>query len=228
MEKIIIGNDWDELLSPILNSNKIQKLWALINMANSPQYPRRVYPEKKDVFNAFKHTSYADTKVVILGQDPYINPGQAHGFAFSVPVGVAIPPSLVNIFKELHDDMGCYIPNNGCLIPWADQGVLLLNTILTVDEGRSRSHAGMGWEELTDYVIKLLNDKDQSIVFMLWGNYARKKAELIDPAKHLILQAPHPSPLAGGAFFGCRHFSQASNFLYEIYPNTIDWQIPNV
>lgn len=226
--KVVIGNDWDELLAPMINSTKIQRVLSLAHMGGTPQHPRQVFPPVGNIFNAFRHTSYADTKVVILGQDPYINPGQAHGFAFSVPLGVATPPSLMNIFKELHDDIGCYIPNNGCLIPWADQGVLLLNTILTVDEGRSRSHAGMGWEDLTDYVIRLLNKKEQSIVFMLWGNYARKKAELIDQDNHLVLQAPHPSPLAGGTFFGCKHFSKANNFLYEIYPTTIDWQIPNV
>lgn len=223
-----IGNDWDGLLNGIFQDSRIQRLLTMVELSGTPQFPREIYPAKEDIFNALKYTSYADTRVVILGQDPYINPGQAHGLAFSVKPGAPIPPSLMNIFKELHDELGCYIPNNGCLIPWAIQGVLLLNTILTVERGKSRSHAGMGWEVLTDYIIQLLNQKDESIIFMLWGNYARKKAELIDPAKHLILQAAHPSPLAGGAFFGCGHFITAADYLYEIYPTAIDWQIPNI
>lgn len=223
-----INNDWDDLLLPIFRDRRIQRLLTLVELSNTPQYPREIYPPKEDIFNALKYTSYADTKVVILGQDPYINPGQAHGLSFSVRPGVEIPPSLMNIFKEIHDDMGCFIPNNGCLIPWAKQGVLLLNSVLTVDRGRSRSHAGMGWEYLTDYIIWLLNQKTESIVFILWGNYARKKSEFINPDTHLILTAAHPSPLAGGAFFGCCHFSKCNQFLYEIYPQTIDWQIPNI
>ena len=223
-----INNDWDDLLLPIFRDRRIQRLLTLVELSNTPQYPREIYPPKEDIFNALKYTSYADTKVVILGQDPYINPGQAHGLSFSVRPGVEIPPSLMNIFKEIHDDMGCFIPNNGCLIPWAKQGVLLLNSVLTVDRGRSRSHAGMGWEYLTDYIIWLLNQKTESIVFILWGNYARKKSEFINPDTHLILTAAHPSPLAVGAFIGCCHFSKCNQFLYEIYPQTIDWQIPNI
>lgn len=223
-----IGNDWDNLLYGILRDNQIQRILRLVELSNTPQHPVEIYPPKEDIFNALKYTSYADTRVVILGQDPYINPGQAHGFSFSVKPGMDIPPSLMNIFRELQNDVGCFIPNNGCLIPWAQQGVLLLNSILTVDRGKSRSHAGLGWEILTDYIISLLSQKEESIVFMLWGAHARKKAEFIDPSKHLILEAAHPSPLAGGAFFGCSHFSKANQFLYEIYPTTIDWQIPNI
>ena len=218
-----IGNDWDDLLIKEFKKDQMQQLLNRIEYSTDV-----IFPPKEDIFNALKTTSYADTRVVILGQDPYIKEGQAHGYSFSVKPGVQVPPSLMNIFQELHDDIGCYIPNNGCLIPWAKQGVLLLNSILTVKEGQSRSFANMGWEKFTDHIIWLLNKKDTGIVFMLWGNYARSKASLIDPNSHLILQAAHPSPLAGGAFFGCKHFSKANNFLYEIYPSTIDWQIPNV
>lgn len=229
----LIGNDWDELLQEEYKKDYFQNMIRFLDM----EYRREdVFPPRADVFNALSYTSYKDTKVVIVGQDPYINPNEAHGFSFSVRPGVKIPPSLANIFKELHDDCGCYIPNNGCLIPWAQQGVLLLNSILTVRRGQSKSHANIGWEVFTNKIMDLLNDdtigsvngKSNTRVFMLWGNYAKQKADRIDTNTHLVLKAAHPSPLAGGAFFGCKHFSKANEYLNEISPNTIDWQIPNV
>ena len=166
--------------------------------------------------------------MIILGQDPYHGTGEAHGLSFSVNPGVKIPPSLYNIFKELQSDMGCYIPDNGYLVPWAKQGVLLLNSVLTVKRGRSNSHKGIGWEIFTDKIIELLNKKDRSLIFLLWGNYAKQKGSFINPNSHMILKAVHPSPLAGGGFFGCKHFSKVNEYLYEIDKTTIDWQIPNI
>lgn len=220
-----IGNDWDNLLR-----DEFQKTYFITMEEYIRQEYKReeIYPAEGDIFNALRLCSYADTKVVIVGQDPYINPGQAHGLSFSVLPGAKIPPSLMNIFQEIHNELGCYVPNNGCLIPWAKQGVLLLNSVLTVRRGCSNSHKDIGWEIFTDTIMKLLNQKDKSIVFLLWGAKAKSKAYAIDSAKHLILTAPHPSPLAGGGFFGCNHFIKANQFLYEIYPNTIDWQIPNI
>ena len=170
-----------------------------------------------------------DVKVVILGQDPYHNNGQAHGLSFSVKPGVDIPPSLVNIYKELHDDLGCYIPNNGYLVKWAEQGVLLLNTVLTVRAHQANSHRGIGWEEFTDAAIRVLNAQDRPIVFLLWGRPAQNKKPMLTNPNHLILEAPHPSPLSAyRGFFGCRHFSQTNEFLqfHELEP--IDWQIENI
>lgn len=220
-----IGNDWDDLLR-----DEFQKTYFITMEEYIRQEYKRmdIFPAEDDIFNALRLCSYTDTKVVIVGQDPYINPGQAHGLSFSVLPGARIPPSLMNIFCELRDELGCYIPNNGCLITWAKQGVLLLNSVLTVRRGYSNSHKDIGWEIFTDTIMKLLNQKDKSIVFLLWGAKAKSKAYMIDPSSHLILTAPHPSPLAGGGFFGCNHFIKANQFLYEIYPNTIDWQIPNI
>lgn len=220
-----IGNDWDNLLKEEFQKNYFITMEEYIRQ----EYKRmEIFPAEDDIFNAIRLCSYADTKVVIVGQDPYINPGQAHGLSFSVLPGARIPPSLMNIFCELRDELGCYIPNNGCLIPWAKQGVLLLNSVLTVRRGCSNSHKDIGWEIFTDAIMRLLNQKDKSIVFLLWGARAKSKAYMIDPSSHLILTAPHPSPLAGGGFFGCNHFVKANQFLYEIYPETIDWQIPNI
>lgn len=220
-----IGNDWDELLENEFKKEYFQRLMGFLDYAYDC---KDILPPRKDIFNAFKTTSYADTRVVIVGQDPYIKPGQAHGYAFSVLPGNDIPPSLYNIFKELESNGGYYIPDNGCLLPWAEQGVLLLNSILTVEKGISNSHAKKGWEIFTDEVINILNKKDKSLVFMLWGNYAKKKGMIIDTNMHLVLKAAHPSPLAGGAFFGCNHFMLANEYLYETSPSTIDWQIPNI
>ena len=184
-----------------------------------------IYPPGNQIFRAFELTPVPDVKVVILGQDPYHNPGQAMGLSFSVPDGVPAPPSLVNIFKEISSDLGIRMSGSPNLEPWARQGVLLLNSILTVRAGQAASHRSLGWETFTDAVIKYLSDNCDGIVFMLWGNFARTKAALIDPAKHLILEAAHPSPLARGAFFGCKHFSKANNFLTFKGKTPIEWQL---
>ena len=184
-----------------------------------------IYPPGSQIFRAFELTPVPQVKVVILGQDPYHNPGQAMGLSFSVPDGVPAPPSLVNIFKEISSDLGLRMSGSPNLEPWARQGVLLLNSILTVRAGQAASHRSLGWETFTDAVIKYLSDNCDGIVFMLWGNFARTKATLIDPSKHLILEAAHPSPLARGAFFGCRHFSKANNFLTFKGKTPIEWQL---
>ena len=185
-----------------------------------------IYPSMYDIFNALKATAYEDVKVVILGQDPYHGPGQAHGMCFSVQKGVTPPPSLVNIFKELHDDVGCSEPQHGCLESWADQGVLLLNTVLTVRAGQANSHKGMGWEIFTDNVIRKLNEREKPMVFLLWGANAQTKTSYITNPAHLILKAPHPSPLSAyRGFFGCHHFSKANEFLAANGMEPIDWQI---
>ena len=184
-----------------------------------------IYPPGSQIFRAFELTPVPEVKVVILGQDPYHNPGQAMGLSFSVPDGVPAPPSLVNIFKEISSDLGIRMSGSPNLEPWARQGVLLLNSILTVRAGQAASHRSLGWETFTDAVIKYLSDNCDGIVFMLWGNFARTKAALIDPAKHLILEAAHPSPLARGAFFGCKHFSKANNFLTFKGKTPIEWQL---
>ena len=186
-----------------------------------------VYPPAADVFNAFKYTEFADVKVVILGQDPYHNEGQAHGLAFSVREGVAVPPSLVNIYKELADDIaGFSVPPHGCLTRWAEQGVLLLNTVLTVRAHRAHSHADLGWETFTDRVVAQINAGRENVVFMLWGSHAQKKGTMIDRSRHLVLSAPHPSPLSAyRGFFGCRHFSRANAYLAAHGITPIDWQL---
>ncbi|OSI09718.1 uracil-DNA glycosylase [Neisseria zoodegmatis] len=186
-----------------------------------------VYPPASDVFNAFKATEFDQVKVVILGQDPYHGVGQAHGLAFSVRPDIAIPPSLVNIYKELANDIaGFQIPRHGCLQHWAEQGVLLLNTVLTVRAGQAHSHASLGWEKFTDRVIAQLNEHREHIVFLLWGSHAQKKGAFIDRSRHLVLTSPHPSPLsAHRGFFGCRHFSQANRYLQEHGETPIDWQV---
>ena len=188
-----------------------------------------IYPPKQQVFAAFENCDIDDIKVVILGQDPYHQKGQAHGMCFSVNPGVQTPPSLENIFKELHDDLGCYIPNNGYLMPWAKQGVFLLNTVMTVEDSHPRSHAGKGWETFTDHAIAKINEKEEPVVFLLWGRDARNKRQMIDQNKHLVLEAAHPSPLSAyHGFFGCRHFSKANDFLERNGRTPIDWQIPNL
>ena len=221
-----LGNDWDRLLR-----EAFQKPYylALRQFLKEEYQTQVIYPPKEDIFNALKATSYADTKVVILGQDPYHGMGQAHGMAFSVNPGVAVPPSLRNIYKELHDSLGYAIPDHGYLMPWAKQGVLLLNTVLTVRAGQPQSHQNKGWEMLTDEIIKLLNQKDETVIFLLWGTPAKKKQVLITNPKHVILTAVHPSPLsAHRGFFGCNHFKQVNEILEKQGRAPIDWSLPNL
>ncbi len=187
-----------------------------------------VYPPEEDVFNAFRYTPYDRVKVLLLGQDPYHDAGQAHGLAFSVRPGVKPPPSLVNILKELHHDLGCRIPDNGCLIPWAERGVMLLNAVLTVRAHEPNSHKGKGWETFTDTVIGALNDRELPVVFLLWGAHAQKKQRLIDTDRHPILTAAHPSPLSVKKFFGSKPFSRTNQALEELGESPIDWQLPNL
>ena len=185
-----------------------------------------VYPPKKDILNAFFLTPYSEVKVVLLGQDPYHQKGQAHGLAFSVNYGIKTPPSLVNMYKELHDDLGLYIPNNGFLEKWAKQGVLLLNTSLTVRDSEANSHSKIGWEIFTDNVIEYLNEREEPLIFILWGNNARSKKRLINTEKHYILESAHPSPLsASRGFFGCGHFEKANDILKELGKKEIDWKM---
>lgn len=189
----------------------------------------KVYPPAQDVFNALRYTPFDQVRVVIIGQDPYHDENQAHGLAFSVRPGVTPPPSLMNMFKELQDDVQFRIPNNGCLIPWAEQGVLLLNAVLTVRAHQANSHQGKGWETFTDAVLRAVNAREERVVFLLWGSYAQRKAEGIDPARHTILKAPHPSPLsASRGFFGCRHFSKTNAALQAAGQPVINWQLPDV
>ncbi len=188
-----------------------------------------IFPEKKNIFAALRYTPFENVKVVILGQDPYHGQGEAHGMAFSVCPGIKTPPSLQNIYKELNQEMGCYIPNNGYLMKWSRQGVLLLNSVLTVQKDTPASHRGRGWETFTDRVIEEINKKDEPVVFMLWGSFAKSKKSLITNPKHLVLEAPHPSPFsARTGFFGCNHFIKANEFLKENNIEPIDWQIENI
>ena len=204
--------------------------YARLYRTISEEYRKtKVFPPSDDIFNAFHLTPLSSVKVVIIGQDPYHNDGQAHGLCFSVREGVEIPPSLVNIYQELHDDCGCYIPNNGYLVKWAEQGVLMLNTVLTVRAHAPMSHRGIGWEEFTDAAIHVLNRQDRPIVFLLWGRPAQSKHAMLDNPNHLVLEAAHPSPLsARRGFFGCRHFSRTNEFLTEHGAAPIDWQIENI
>lgn len=222
----ILKNDWHDLLDDEFKKDYYLKLRGFL----AHEYrTRTIYPDMYDIFNALHYTGYRDVKAVILGQDPYHGPNQAHGLAFSVQEGVAVPPSLLNIYKELSADMGCYIPNNGCLTPWAKQGVLLLNTCLTVVAGQANSHRNKGWEALTDRIIQLLNQKNTPVVFLLWGSNAKSKTIFITDRKHLVLTSAHPSPLsANRGFFGCRHFSRTNKFLKETGQQPIDWQIPSI
>lgn len=188
----------------------------------------RIYPAAADIFSAFDATPFDDVKIVILGQDPYHGPGQAHGLCFSVLPGVPVPPSLVNIYKELASDVGFVRPDHGYLLPWAHQGVLLLNSVLTVEEGRAGSHQGKGWEGFTDHVVDVLNREREGLVFLLWGSYAQAKGKVIDTGRHRVLKAPHPSPLsAHRGFLGCGHFSAANNYLIRREKAPIDWSLPD-
>lgn len=224
--KKIFENDWQELLEGEMEKEYYQRLREFL----VKEYrTRTIYPDMHDIFNALHYTSYKDVKVVILGQDPYHGPNQAYGLSFSVKPGVRIPPSLINIYKELKDDLGCYIPNNGTLTKWAKEGVLLLNTSLTVRAGEANSHSKIGWEIFTDHIIKLLNKREDPIVFILWGNNAIKKREFITNPKHYIITSVHPSPLsASRGFFGSKPFSKTNKFLESIGKKPIDWQIENI
>ena len=202
---------------------------ALFQKVGEEYQTRKIFPPADDIFNAFHFTPLSQVKVVILGQDPYHNDGQAHGLCFSVKKDVEIPPSLVNIYQELHDDLGCYIPNNGYLEKWARQGVMMLNTVLTVRAHQANSHRGIGWEEFTDAAIRVIADQDRPIVFILWGRPAQAKKSMIYNPKHLVLEAPHPSPLSAyRGFFGSRPFSKTNDFLTANGLTVIDWQIENV
>ncbi|MBQ7017361.1 MAG: uracil-DNA glycosylase [Firmicutes bacterium] len=216
-------NDWKMLLDPEFEKEYYKQLH---NFLAQEYRSRTIYPDMYEIFSTLQCTAYSDVKVVILGQDPYHGPGQAHGFSFSVKPGIDIPPSLQNIYKELASDLGCYIPKTGYLKKWADQGVLMLNAVLTVRAGQANSHKGMGWEIFTDRVIELLNEREKPVVFLLWGRNARNKKALITNPNHLVLEAAHPSPLSAyNGFFGCRHFSKANDFLQSHGMTPVDWQI---
>lgn len=217
-----IGNDWDEILGAEFKKDYYLKLRAFL----AREYRTgTVYPDMYDIFNALKYTPYSEVKAVILGQDPYHGPGQAHGLCFSVLPGITPPPSLKNIYREIYDEYGTPMPEGGELTGWAKQGVLLLNTVLTVRAGMANSHRGMGWEILTDRIISLLNEREQPIVFMLWGANARQKTALITNPSHLVLTAAHPSPLSAyNGFFGCGHFRKCNDFLSANGREEINWQ----
>lgn len=216
-----IGNDWDALLE---DEFKKDYYLSLREFLKAEYFSRRIYPPMNDIFNALKYTSYENARVVILGQDPYHGMGQAHGLCFSVKEGIQFPPSLQNIFKELKSELGIEPPACGELVGWAKQGVLLLNTTLTVREGTPQSHKGKGWEILTDRIISLMNEKERPVVFILWGGNARAKKSLITNKRHLILECAHPSPLSAyNGFFGCGHFIKANDFLKSVNEPVIDW-----
>ena len=221
-----ISGEWANMLKDEFNKDYYRELYTFVKAEYNST---TVYPSSKDLFNAFEYTPFENVKVVILGQDPYHEPGQAHGLSFSVKPGVPAPPSLVNIYKELSDDLGCFIPDNGYLVKWAKQGVLLLNTVLTVRAHDANSHKGRGWEQFTDSVIKAVNKKDTPVVFILWGAPAGRKADMLDASKHMIIKSPHPSPLSSyRGFFGSKPFSKANDFLIKNGIEPIDWQIPNL
>lgn len=217
----MIGNDWDDVLKVIWNSTGFNNFYhKILHEYNI----KTIYPSKDYIFNALKLTSYKDTKVVIVGQDPYHGENQAHGLSFSVQKGVKVPPSLQNIYKELYDDLGVPIRDNGDLTGWAKQGVLLLNAVLTVEKDKAASHRNLGWELMTDYIIKVLNLKEEPVVFILWGNFAKEKAKLITNSHHYIITSPHPSPFSAySGFFGSRPFSKTNEYLIKNNLKPIDW-----
>ena len=216
--------DWSELLAEEREMDYFESLYSFLYKNHS----KEIYPPKENWYKAFEYSSFSNTKVIILGQDPYHGINQAEGLSFSVPEGVPIPPSLRNIYMELKSDVGITVPNHGHLSYWAKQGVLLLNSVLTVEKNSPASHANHGWEIFTDNVIKLLNEKKHNLVFLLWGAYAGKKAELINIERHLVLNAPHPSPFsANKGFFGCKHFSKTNQYLLSTNQTPIEWRIPS-
>lgn len=220
----LLPPDWREVLAGEFEKPYFAELEAFV-AAERQQHP--VYPLEEDTFTAFHLAPFVRVKVLLLGQDPYHDDGRAHGLCFSVRPGIKPPPSLVNIFKELHDDLGCPIPNNGCLVPWAKQGILMLNAVLTVRAHEPASHANRGWETFTDAVIQAVSDKPTGVVFVLWGGYAQKKEKLIDAGRHRILKAAHPSPLSQNTFLGSRPFSAINQALKELQQRPIDWQLPD-
>lgn len=218
-----LNNDWQDIIGDEFDKPYYQELRAFLKIEYGTQ---TIYPDKHDIFNAFRLTPYSEIKVVLIGQDPYHGPGQAHGLSFSVKPGIPAPPSLINIFKEMHDDLGIPIPNHGFLESWARQGVLLLNTVLTVRAGEAHSHRMKGWETFTDEVIRAINLKNEPVVFWLWGKPAQEKEKLITNPLHLILKAPHPSPLSVyRGFYGCKPFSKTNEFLIKIGKAPIDWTL---
>ncbi|MDQ2077912.1 uracil-DNA glycosylase [Marinimicrobium sp. ABcell2] len=225
--KIDLHASWLAQLEPEFNQPYMRELKAFL--LNEKQAGKVIYPASKNIFNAFNSAPLDQVKVVILGQDPYHGPGQAHGLCFSVQPGVQVPPSLQNIYKELKRDLGCEIPRHGYLQSWAEQGVLLLNATLTVEHGRAGSHQKQGWETFTDRAIQTLSQEREGVVFMLWGSYAQKKAALLDPARHLILKSSHPSPLSAyRGFLGCGHFSKANEYLRQRGQEPINWCLPDI
>lgn len=220
---VFLNNSWDDLLKDEFEKDYYKNLRKILA---SEYKTKTIYPDMYDIFNALKYTPYEKVKAVILGQDPYHGPGQAHGLCFSVKKGIAPPPSLQNIFKELKNDIGFEIPHHGELTSWANEGVLLLNTVLTVRAGQPNSHRPLGWEIFTDKIISLLNDAEQPIVFLLWGANAKAKKSLLTSTEHAVLAAAHPSPLSAyNGFFGCKHFSKANDFLIGKGCEPINWQI---
>lgn len=215
---------WKDLLGEVKQAAYFQEILEFIKKERHAG--KVIYPKNSDIFNALHHTPFSQVKVVILGQDPYHGPNQAHGLCFSVQPGIEAPPSLRNIFAEIHDDLGLAPPSHGCLAAWAKQGVLLLNSVLTVEAGRPQSHSQIGWERVTDQIVLTLNRYKKGLVFLLWGAYAQKKGQIIDPHRHHILKAPHPSPLsAHRGFFGCKHFSRTNELLREQGLQEIDWSL---
>ncbi|MFA2605132.1 uracil-DNA glycosylase [Bacillus cereus] len=224
--KNVLKNDWGPLLAPEFEK---EYYLTLANFLREEYSTHVVYPKAEDIFNALEYTSYENTKVVILGQDPYHGPNQAHGLSFSVQPGIKTPPSLLNMYKELRDEYGYDIPNNGYLVKWAEQGVLLLNTVLTVRQGEANSHKGKGWEHFTDRVIELLNEREKPVIFILWGRHAQAKKKLITNTKHHIIESVHPSPLsARRGFFGSKPYSKVNTILANMGEREIDWEIPNL
>jgi len=222
--EVQIEQSWKDVLQPEFDKPYFEQIAAFLK--TEKQAGKTIYPAGKDIFNAFNTTPFDEVKLVILGQDPYHNPGQAHGLSFSVPVGVAAPPSLVNMFKEIETDLGIPRPNHGNLEKWAKQGVLLLNASLTVELNQPMSHSKIGWHDFTNSVIRILSEKKDKLVFLLWGGFAKSKLELIDSKKHYVLTAAHPSPLSAyNGFYGCRHFSKANKWLEEQGLSPIDWSL---
>ena len=223
--RIKLEPSWKAHVGDYLQREEMAALSAFLRQRKAQG--ARIYPPGPEIFAAFDATPFNDVKVVVLGQDPYHGPGQAHGLCFSVRPGVPVPPSLDNIFKEIHADLGLPRPDHGCLLPWARQGVLLLNAVLTVEDGRAGAHQGKGWEGFTDHVVDVLNREREGLVFLLWGSYAQAKGKVIDTRRHRVLKAPHPSPLsAHRGFMGCRHFSAANEYLQRNGKTPIDWSLP--